>query len=163
MIFFVGSKLTAGIHKLADTLTKTAKKKTFDRQNTPTSPTENQSEDEVEQVGYVDQQSSAEYLLNEDDEKRTKEQKGGVENGDINDEEEPEEYLQLVREPSSEEKEIELKVQQKIEALRRGEEPSQPVSTHLSLNFSIVWNARNVDMMNTQQNVPALVAFKIDG
>lgn len=124
------SKLTAGIHKLADTLTKTAKKKTFDRQNTPTSPTENQSEDEVEQVGYVDQQSSAEYLLNEDDENRTKEQKGGVENGDINDEEEPEEYLQLVREPSSEEKEIELKVQQKIEALRRGEEPSQPVGRH---------------------------------
>ena len=129
--FFVGSKLTAGIHKLADSLTKTAKKKTFDRQNTPTSPTEYQSEDEVEQVGYVDQQSPADYLLNGDDEKKTKEQEIGVENGD---EEEPEDYLQLVREPSSEEKEVELKVQQKIEALRRGEEASQPVSKHLFLN-----------------------------
>ena len=143
VFFFVGSKLTAGIHKLADSLTKTAKKKSFDRQNTPTSPTENQSEDEVEQVGYVDQQSSAEYLLNEDDEKKTKEQEVGVENGDTNDEEEPEEYLQLVREPSSEEKEVELKVQQKIEALRRVEEPSQPVSKQIFINYNIVWNMRN--------------------
>ena len=132
-LFFAGSKLTAGIHKLADSLTKTAKKKTFDRQNTATSPAEYQSEDEVEQVGYVDQQSPADYLLNGDDEKKTNEQDVGVENGD---EEEPDEYLQLVREPSSEEKEVELKVQQKIEALRRGEEPSQPVSEHVFLNYS---------------------------
>lgn len=140
IFFFVGSKLTAGIHKLADTLTKTGKKKTFDRQNTPTSLTENQSEDEVEQVSYVDRQSSAEYLLNGDDEKKTKEQEVVVQNGGINDEEEPEEepeeYLQLVREPSNEEKEVELKVQQKIDALRRGEEASQPVRKHLFINYN---------------------------
>lgn len=132
-VFFLGSKLTAGIHKLADTLTKTAKKKSFDRQNTPTSPTENQDEEENrasfdEQVSYVDRQSSTENLLDGDDEKKTKEQEVSVQNGGTSDEEEPEEYLQLVREPSNEEKEVELKVQQKIEALRRGEEASQPVS-----------------------------------
>ena len=134
--FFVGSKLTAGIHKLADSLTKSAKKKTFDRQNTPTSLTENQSEYEIEQVSYVDRQSSEEYLqLNGDDEKKPKEQEVAVQNGGTNDEEEePEEYLQLVREPSNEEKEVELKVQQKIEALRRGEEASQPVSKHFFVN-----------------------------
>ena len=134
-MFFVGSKLTAGIHKLADTLTKTSKKKSFDRQNTPTSPTENQGDDEDEQVGYVDRHSSAEYLLNGDDEKKTKEREGAVQNGGTNDEEEPEEYLQLVREPTDEEKEVELKVQQKIEALRKGEEASQLVSKHLLINY----------------------------
>ena len=140
MYFFVGSKLTAGIHKLADSLTKTAKKKTIDRQSTPTSPAENQSEYEIEQVSYVDRQSSAEYLLNGDDEKKTKEHEVGVQNGGINDEEEaeeePDEYLQLVREPSNEEKEVEMKVQQKIEALRRGEEASQPVRKHLFTKYN---------------------------
>lgn len=134
-MFFVGSKLTAGIHKLADTLTKTSKKKSFDRQNTPTSPTENQGDDEDEQVGYVDRQSSAEYLLNGEDEKKTREREGAVQNGVTNDEEEPEEYLQLVREPTDEEKEVELKVQQKIEALRKGEEASELVSKHLFVNY----------------------------
>ena len=136
IFFFVGSKLTAGIHKLADTLTKTAKKKSFDRQNTPTSPTENQGEDEDEQAGYVDRQSSAEYMLNGDDEKKTKEQEAGVQNGGTNEEEEPEDYLQLVREPTNEEKQVELKVQQKIEALRRGDEASQLVSKHLFVNYN---------------------------
>ena len=134
-MFFIGSKLTAGIHKLADTLTKTSKKKSFDRQNTPTSPTENQGDDEEEQVGYVDRRSSAEYLLNGDDEKKTKERESAVQNGSTNDEEEPDEYLQLVREPTDEEKEVELKVQQKIEALRKGEEASQLVSKHLFINY----------------------------
>ena len=74
--------------------------------------------------------------MNGDDEKKTKEEEVGVQNGGINDEEEPEEYLQLVREPSNEEKEVELKVQQKIEALRRGEEASQPVRKHLFRNYN---------------------------
>ena len=129
---FAGSKLTAGIHKLADTLTKTGKKKSSDRQNSsPTSPTENlDGEDHKatksplerkvsfdEKVNYIDRPSSTENLLdgNERD-------AGGVQN-DANDD-----YLQLVREPSNEEKEVELKVQQKIEALRKGEDGSQPVS-----------------------------------
>lgn len=129
MFAFVGSKLTAGIHKLADSLTKTSKKKSFDRQNTPTSPTENQEEQDGK-VSYVDRQSSTENLLNGDDEKNTEEQVDGVQNDDATDEEQPEDYLQLVREPSTAEKEVELKVQQKIEALRKGDEGSQPVSKH---------------------------------
>lgn len=72
----------------------------------------------------------AEYLLNGDDEKKTKERESAVQNGSTNDEEEPDEYLQLVREPTDEEKEVELKVQQKIEALRKGEEASQLVGRH---------------------------------
>lgn len=122
---FIGSKLTAGIHKLAGSLAKSTKKKSFDRQNTPTSPTENQDEDDTK-ASYVDRHSATENLLNGDGEKKTEEQEVGVEN-----DEEPDDYLQLVREPSSEEKEVELKVQQKIEALKKGEEGSQPVSKHL--------------------------------
>lgn len=127
---FVGSKLTAGIHKLADSLTKSTKKKSFDRQNTPTSPTEYQDEEDTK-ASYVDRQSSTENLLNGGGDNKTEEQLAGVENDGENDEEQPDDYLQLVREPSSEEKEIELKVQQKIEALKKGEEGSQPVSKHL--------------------------------
>ncbi|XP_078372679.1 uncharacterized protein LOC144656323 isoform X3 [Oculina patagonica] len=118
------SKLTAGIHKLAGSLAKSTKKKSFDRQNTPTSPTENQDEDDTK-ASYVDRHSATENLLNGDGEKKTEEQEVGVEN-----DEEPDDYLQLVREPSSEEKEVELKVQQKIEALKKGEEGSQPIGKH---------------------------------
>ena len=143
---YIGSKLTAGIHKLADTLTKTGKKKSFDRQNTPTSPTDEDEDEEDnraskpplerkvsfdDQVSYVDRQSSTENLLNGDDSK-TEKHVDGVQNDSENDEEQPDDYLQLVREPSSEEKEVELKVQQKIDALRKGEEGSQPVSKHLN-------------------------------
>ena len=75
-------------------------------------------------------------MLNGDDEKKTKEQEAGVQNGGTNEEEEPEDYLQLVREPTNEEKQVELKVQQKIEALRRGDEASQLVSKHLFVNYN---------------------------
>ena len=135
-----GSKLTAGIHKIADTLTKTAKKKSFDKQDTPENLNETDGtspkppvERKVsldDKVSYVDRQSSAENLLDRDEESIKGDPVVGVHNGgSTNDEgQQVDDYLEVVREPTTEEQEIELKVQQKIEALKRGEESSQPVS-----------------------------------
>ena len=59
------------------------------------------------------------------DEERDKEnQVTGVDNEAVTNEEElaADDYLQLVREPTEEEKQVELKVQQRIEAGRKGEQ-----------------------------------------
>ena len=134
------SKLTAGIHKIADTLTKTAKKKPFDKQDTPESINETEStsakpplERKVsfdDKVSYIDRQSSTENLLDRDEEGKKGDPVVGVQNGGatIDEGQQADDYLEVVREPTTEEKEVELKVQQKIEALKRGEEGSQPVS-----------------------------------
>ena len=136
---FPGSKLTAGIHKLADTLTKTTKKKSFDRQQTTSSPVEIQEEEYNrtskpplerkvsfdEKVKYIDRPASTENLLDGNEENVKEKQVTGVENEGVSDEGlAGDDYLQLVREPTDEEKQVELKVQQKIEALRKGEQVS---------------------------------------
>ena len=135
---FSGSKLTAGIHKLADTLTKTTKKKTADRQRATSSPVEIEEEDDYsagkptlerndsfdEKVKYINRPSSKENLLDGDEERDKENQVTGVDNEAVTNEEElaADDYLQLVREPTEEEKQVELKVQQRIEAGRKGEQ-----------------------------------------
>lgn len=148
------SKLTAGIHKLADTLTKTTKKKTADRQRATSSPVEIEEEDDYsagkptlerndsfdEKVKYINRPSSKENLLDGDEERDKENQVTGVDNEAVTNEEElaADDYLQLVREPTEEEKQVELKVQQRIEAGRKGEqigryEVSQGIKARKSL------------------------------
>lgn len=143
MVFYfcsAGSKLTAGIHKIADTLTKTAKKKPFDKQDTPESINETEGTSAKpplkrkvsfdDKVSYIDRESSTENLLDRDEEGKKGDPIVGVQNGGttIDEGQQADDYLEVVREPTTEEREVELKVQQKIEALKRGEEGSQPVS-----------------------------------
>lgn len=135
---YSGSKLTKGILKLADTLTKTAKgKSSTEKQATSlTSTTEIFSETDNSatngsaernsstdgQVSYVDRPSSiTDNLLNKDDESKKDELEVGVENEGADGNQDGG-YL-LLREATVEEKEVELKVKQKIEALKKGEEP----------------------------------------
>lgn len=136
---YSGSKLTKGILKLADTLTKTAKgKSSTEKQATSlTSTTEILSETDnsatngaVEtstdgQVSYVDRPSSiTDNLLNKDDENKKDELEVGVDNeGAVSDDGNQDGGYLVLREATVEEKEVELKVQQKIEALKKGEEP----------------------------------------
>ena len=138
---YPGSKLTKGILKLADTLTKTAKgKSSTEKQATSlTSTTEILSETDnsatngsVErnsstdgQVSYVDRPSSiTDNLLNKDVEGKKEELEVGVENeGAVSDDGNQDGGYLVLREATVEEKEVELKVQQKIEALKKGEEP----------------------------------------
>lgn len=132
------SKLTAGIHKLADTLTKTTRKKAGDRQRTTSSPVEIEEEDDYsaaeptlerkgsfdEKVKYIDRPSSEENLLDGDEERDKGKQVTGLDNEAVTNDEglAADDYLQLVREPTEEEKQVELKVQQSIEARRNGEQ-----------------------------------------
>ena len=138
---YSGSKLTKGILKLADTLTKTAKgKSSTEKQATSlTSTTEIISETDNSatnesaernsstdgQVSYVDRPSSiTDNLLNKDDENKKDELEVGVENeGAVSDDGNQDGGYLVLREATVEEKEVELKVQQKIEALKKGEEP----------------------------------------
>lgn len=138
---YPGSKLTKGILKLADTLTKTAKgKSSTEKQATSlTSTTEILSETDnsaangsVErnsstdgQASYVDRPSSiTDNLLNKDDESKKDELEVGAENeGAVDDDGIQDSCYLVLREATVEEKEVELKVQQKIEALKKGEEP----------------------------------------
>ena len=83
-----------------------------------------------DKVSYVDRQSSTENLLEEGEEEDNYEEPvAGVQNKAVAHDEgqQADGYLEFVREPTTEEKEAELKVQQKIEALKKGEEGSQPV------------------------------------
>ena len=140
--FSTGSKLTAGIHKLADSLTKTAKGKSFNKQSTspttenvnaadgkPGKPTLERKVSFDDKVNYIDRQASTENLVDKDEENKTEEPVVGVQNGSVTHEEgqQADGYL-VLREATNEEKEVELKVQQKIEATKKGEEGSQPVS-----------------------------------
>ena len=78
-----------------------------------------------EKVKYIDRPASTENLLDGDEETVKEKQVAGVENEGVSDEGlAADDYLQLVREPTNEEKQVELKVQQKIEALRKGEQVS---------------------------------------
>lgn len=138
---YSGSKLTKGILKLADTLTKTAKgKSSTEKQATSlTSTTEILSETDNSatngsaernsstdgQVSYVDRPSSiTDNPLNKDDENKKDELEVGVENeGAVSDDGNQDGGYLVLREATVEEKEVELKVQQKIEALKKGEEP----------------------------------------
>lgn len=140
--------MTAGIHKIAGTLTKTTKKKSagHDKQATSTSPIAENSETDgsspnpsverkvsfEDKVGYVDRQASTQNLLDGDKESKKDDSEVGVHNeGETNDEGQQADGYLVLREATVEEKEVELKVQQKIEALKRGGEGSQPVSNLL--------------------------------
>lgn len=113
-------KLTAGIHKIADTITKTAKKKTFDKEETcPIA-------EGTDEVCYIDRQSPPENVVDEDERNR----KEGHEASASNDTSDG--YL-VIREATDEEKEVELKVQQKIEALKRGQEGSRMVRNNINI------------------------------
>ncbi|XP_074627421.1 uncharacterized protein LOC141885401 isoform X5 [Acropora palmata] len=107
-----GLKLTAGIHKIADTITKTSKKKSFDKQETCAIA---DGVSDTDKVCYIDRQSPPENVVDEDKGSRKEGHEASVSN-DTSDG-----YL-VLREATDEEKEVELKVQQKIEALKRGHE-----------------------------------------
>lgn len=116
-------KLTAGIHKIADTITKTAKKKTFDKEETcPIA----EGVSGADEVCYIDRQSPPENVVDEDEGNRKEGHEASVSN-DTSDG-----YL-VIREATDEEKEVELKVQQKIEALKRGQEGSRMVRNNIDI------------------------------
>ena len=119
-------------------LTKTTRKKAGDRQRTTSSPVEIEEEDDYsaaeptlerkgsfdEKVKYIDRPSSEENLLDGDEERDKGKQVTGLDNEAVTNDEglAADDYLQLVREPTEEEKQVELKVQQSIEARRNGEQ-----------------------------------------
>ncbi|XP_068754572.1 uncharacterized protein [Montipora capricornis] len=121
-----GSKLTAGIHKIAGSITKTAKKKSFDKLEGSTCPITESAGDT--DVCYVGRQSPTENLVDGEEEGKQENREASVEdNEETNDEaanEEADGYL-VIREATDEEKEVEMKVQKKIEALKRGQETTQ--------------------------------------
>ena len=87
-------------------------------------PTLERNDSFDEKVKYINRPSSKENLLDGDEERDKENQVTGVDNEAVTNEEElaADDYLQLVREPTEEEKQVELKVQQRIEAGRKGEQ-----------------------------------------
>ena len=116
-------KLTAGIHKIADTITKTSKKKSFDKQETCAIA---DGVSDTDKVCYIDRQSPPENVVDEDKGSRKEGHEASVSN-DTSDG-----YL-VLRETTDEEKEVELKVQQKIEALKRGHEGPRMVRNNINI------------------------------
>ena len=80
---------------------------------------------------YIGRQSPTENLVDGEEESKQENREASVEdNKETDDEaanEEADGYL-VIREATDEEKEVEMKVQKKIEALKRGQETTQTVS-----------------------------------